>query len=329
MGIVVIGLMVMNLLDVRYNGGDYKEWFNTDVTISCDGYEISKHEEDSYSDSVTETNEGTTTETYDFRNTSTNEVESCDITIRIDKKAPKMELNTIKKKEENGTYDVILGASDNQSGVNRFKIMVQEKNSDDPKTPSKEYIFDSGIYVETSNEEELVSGATYTASGIEDEKNYMFWFAAVDRAGNISDVKGKQVRNESSEDEGSSGSSEQSSLAPAPSGIAGGSTVTTKSEKKEPVEKNVSVEEESSQNDEKDVSVQESDREDDRGNIESAKEETSGQDISALDETQTSYDPYEVPDSTYDNKESVTGGIDIKLGDIFKKLYRLFRKGIK
>ena len=127
MGMVVIALMVMSLLDVRYNDGDYKEWFNTDVTISCDGYEISKHEEDSYSDSVTETNEGTTTETYDFRNTSTNEVESCDITIRIDKKAPKMELNTIKKKEENGTYDVILGASDNQSGVNRFKIMVQEK----------------------------------------------------------------------------------------------------------------------------------------------------------------------------------------------------------
>ena len=328
MGIVLIGLMVMSLIDVRYNGGDYKEWFNTDVTISCDGYEISKHEEDKYSDSVTETNEGTTTETYDFRNISTNEVESCDITIHIDKKPPKMELNTIKKKEENGEYDVVLGASDNQSGVNRFKIMVQEKKSDDPKPPSKEYIFDSGIYLDTSNEEDLVSGATYTVDGIEDEKSYMFWFAAVDRAGNISDVTGKQVRKESSVDEGGSASREKSSLAPAPSGIAGGSPV-IKKEEKEPVENNVSTEEESPQKNEEDAESQESDSEDDRGSIESGKEEIPEWDISVLDEAQTSCDPYEASGDFYHKKETVTGGIDIKLGDIFKKLYRLFRKGIK
>ena len=328
MGIVLIGLMVMSLIDVRYNGGDYKEWFNTDVTISCDGYEISKHEEDKYSDSVTETNEGTTTETYDFRNTSTNEVESSDITIRIDKKPPKMELNTIKKKEENGEYDVVLGASDNQSGVNRFKIMVQEKNSDDPKPPSKEYIFESGIYVDTSNEEDHVSGATYTVDGIEDEKSYMFWFAAVDRAGNISDVTGKQVRKESSVDEGGSASREKSSLAPAPSGIAGGSPA-TKTETGKPVENNVSIEEENAHDEDEEVDIKESDTSDGTDNIERDKEETSGREEVLLDEVQTTSELDEVTNSFFDNKESVKGGIDIKLSDIFKKLYRLFRKGIK
>ncbi|MBP3196666.1 MAG: hypothetical protein J6N21_06635, partial [Butyrivibrio sp.] len=98
-----------------------------------------------------------------------------------------------------------------------------------------EEIFNNGIYVETTKEENLVSGATYTATDIDSEKTYKFYFAAVDRAGNVSDVKETEVKGSAASGGSGSGSgsgagsgSKTGGLTPAPNGIAGSGTSNNK-----------------------------------------------------------------------------------------------------
>ncbi len=163
--------------------------------------------------------------------------------ILSDVKAPTM--STGKAVKSGSDIVVAMQGKDDLSGINRFKMLYEEYNGSNA-TPSKSYIFDSGTYIEVKEKDGLTAASTYTVSGLDETKKYVFFLAAVDRAGNISNVI--KVEGPSPSSSGSSGSSSSSgtssgsgsssgtssgsssgSLAPAPSGIAGSPSAGTPS----------------------------------------------------------------------------------------------------
>ena len=153
--------------------------------------------------------------------------------IIYDTVAPKMQAQTATKGDKEKEYKIVVGAKDELSGVNRFKLMIKEKPSDKDKVdaPNKDDIFNNGIYIATSKEENLISGATYTVTDIDPAKNYVFFFAAVDRAGNVSDVTSVDVSGSGASGSGSgtgansnAAGNKAGGLTPAPNGIAGSGT---------------------------------------------------------------------------------------------------------
>ncbi len=147
--------------------------------------------------------------------------------IVCDTKAPTMgDISVSKESSGSGTVVTVVG-KDDLSGINRFKLLVMDK--DNSHEPSKDEIFNNGLYLEVTNEADGVSSAKYTLSNVTEPDKYNYYAAAVDRAGNISDIKTKEAEGSSSSAGTSSGGSGASSgtgssggLAPAPSGIAGG-----------------------------------------------------------------------------------------------------------
>ncbi len=105
--------------------------------------------------------------------------------------------------------------------------MVMDKEN--TYVPTKDDIFNNGLYLEVSEESNGEYGAKYTFGDITEPEKYNFFAAAVDRADNVSDVT-KKAGDGSSSTSGSSSAAGGSSssagksggLAPAPSGIAGG-----------------------------------------------------------------------------------------------------------
>lgn len=126
-----------------------------------------------------------------------------------------------------------LAGTDKLSGINRFKYVFKEKEEGKKyDTPGKDWMFDNGEVVKTNSEKDGTSVANTSIDVLDPEKTYLFYFIAVDRAGNISDVMTQEVKGEaasSKKDESSSGSGASggssagaNGLTPAPNGIAGG-----------------------------------------------------------------------------------------------------------
>ncbi len=332
-------------IKILYNGGELKNWYNTDVKLTCEGYEISDANKNTFLSEYTINGSGTITKTLDFRSTSTGTIKTYDITVKIDRTAPTgiissgdytsnqyrnadsfafftgklrqtsilatdelsgiaeigyyvsekfftspTDLEAAIKNEkanystytsgstislaenkanylyvritdnaENKTYlstgkilydtkvptmsnltiakptsgtgtVVAFVGTDELSGINRFKLMYFDK-ADGKSAPSKEYMFDQGIYIEVKTEENGTSGATYTIGDLDESKTYVFYAVAVDRAGNISDVKSSEGTSGSSASAGAgagagagSSGTKTSGLTPAPNGIAGSGT---------------------------------------------------------------------------------------------------------
>ena len=154
--------------------------------------------------------------------------------IIYDNTAPVLSTITVSAASSGGGTQVAMAGTDALSGINRFKLMYTEKpSSGSAHVPTKEEIFNNGIYVETSMSDSGTYGATYTLTGLDSTKTYIFYGAAVDRAGNISEVRSYEGTTSGASSSGSSSSASSSSgaaassgaassgLAPAPSGIAG------------------------------------------------------------------------------------------------------------
>ena len=75
-------------LDIRYNGEELKNWYNTDVDVTVDGYMISLNGENKYHSKYTMTGSKTVTKKLDFRNNESGAVKTYDISVKIDKTAP-------------------------------------------------------------------------------------------------------------------------------------------------------------------------------------------------------------------------------------------------
>ncbi len=153
--------------------------------------------------------------------------------VVYDVTAPKMTSATITKAQTSNDTIIALAASDKLSGVNRFKMEYKEKNPDDKGGPDKNYLFNMGTYIEVKEEKDGTAVASYTVNDLDSAKTYMFYFVAVDRAGNISDVMSKEVKGSEATNTtpaagggaaagGSGSGSKSGGLTPAPSGIAGG-----------------------------------------------------------------------------------------------------------
>ena len=150
--------------------------------------------------------------------------------IVYDTVAPKFTTFTVGDGNEATSKIVVFGGKDTMSGVNRFKLMYKEKTSDKMTPPDKEEIFNNGIYVETKSTSGEEAASSYTITDLESGKAYVFFGAAVDRAGNISEISSQETSGTTSSSSGSGSSSSSaagnkpgtSSLTPAPNGIAGG-----------------------------------------------------------------------------------------------------------
>ena len=154
--------------------------------------------------------------------------------IIYDTVIPKMTAGKVAPSETDGSNTVVgFAGSDSLSGVNRFKLLYNEKKEGKNDPPSKEHIFDDGETVWVKEEQSGSSVASLTIEDIDSEKVYMFYFAAVDRAGNISDILSQEVKGsdavkvpdkkaaDAAKSAGDAESKPSSGLAPAPSGIAG------------------------------------------------------------------------------------------------------------
>jgi hypothetical protein len=110
----------------------------------------------------------------------------------------------------------------------------REKTSEDMAGPDKDYLFNMGTYIEVKEEKDGTALGSTTVDDLDSTKTYMFYFVAVDRAGNISDVMSKEVKGSEAKKDtpasgggtaaggGSGSGSKSGGLTPAPSGIAGG-----------------------------------------------------------------------------------------------------------
>ncbi|MBP3784969.1 MAG: Ig-like domain repeat protein [Butyrivibrio sp.] len=151
--------------------------------------------------------------------------------ILYDTVAPKMTTAKVTPSSSDSSKTMIgLAGTDKLSGINRFKYVFKEKEEGKKyDTPGKDWMFDNGEVVKTSEEKDGTSVASTSIDALDSEKTYLFYFIAVDRAGNISDVMTQEVKGEaaSSNKNSGSGASGGSSagangLTPAPNGIAGG-----------------------------------------------------------------------------------------------------------
>lgn len=151
--------------------------------------------------------------------------------ILYDTVAPKMTTAKVTPSSSDSSKSLIgLAGTDKLSGINRFKYIFQEKEEGkEYSTPSKDHMFNNGEIVYTSSEQDGTAVASATIDVLDAAKTYLFYFIAVDRAGNISDVMTQEVKGSSASksDSGSgSGASGKSSgggsgLSPAANGIAG------------------------------------------------------------------------------------------------------------
>ncbi|MBE5822471.1 MAG: hypothetical protein E7308_00225 [Butyrivibrio sp.] len=153
--------------------------------------------------------------------------------ILYDTVAPKMTTAKVTPSNTDSSKSLIgLAGTDKLSGINRFKYIFQEKEEGkEYSTPSKDHMFNNGEIVYTSSEQDGTAVASATIDVLDAAKTYLFYFIAVDRAGNISDVMTQEVKGSSASksDSGSgsgSGASGKSSgggsgLTPAANGIAG------------------------------------------------------------------------------------------------------------
>ncbi|MBO6241280.1 MAG: hypothetical protein J6O61_10705 [Butyrivibrio sp.] len=165
--------------------------------------------------------------------------------IYYDTVLPVMQAQRVIATGNSGEYNVVLAAKDAESGVNRFKLIYKETSDEDTYAPTKEDIFNNGIYIETAKSEDDIYGASYKVTGLDASKNYKFFMAAVDRAGNISDIKSVAVKGEESSTTAGNNSSNSgvsqagssnsnSSLTAAPNGIAGSGSASSVSPSKAP-----------------------------------------------------------------------------------------------
>lgn len=160
--------------------------------------------------------------------------------IICDTTAPTMTtLTAALAQDGNGTI-VGFAGKDTLSGINRFKLIYREKTSDKMTAPSKDDIFNNGQYIETGVSSGTDYGATVTIGNLEAQKVYVFYGAAVDRAGNVSEVmtyegtpSGQTAQAAAAAaglgasgaaGAGGAAGAAKSSLTPAPSGIAGSGT---------------------------------------------------------------------------------------------------------
>ena len=148
--------------------------------------------------------------------------------IVCDTKAPTLSSITLAASTSAPGTVVIVVGKDELSGISRFKLMVMDK--DNAHEPSKDEIFNNGLYLEVSEESNGEYGAKYTFGDITEPGKYIFYAAAVDRADNVSDISKKAGDGSSASTSGGSSAAGGSSssagksggLTPAPSGIAGG-----------------------------------------------------------------------------------------------------------
>lgn len=147
--------------------------------------------------------------------------------IICDTIAPRLTTVEIVPGKEEGATTVAVAGKDTQSGVNRFKFIYREKKEGKNEAPSKKEIFDNGEYIATQTEAEQIAAASYDLKGLDPEKTYLFYLIAVDRAGNISEIKTEEVEGQSvipAAEEEEQEAAGAGGLAPAPSGIAGSGT---------------------------------------------------------------------------------------------------------
>jgi hypothetical protein len=151
--------------------------------------------------------------------------------ILYDTVAPKMTTAKVTPSSSDSSKTMIgLAGTDKLSGINRFKYVFKEKEEGKKyDTPGKDWMFDNGEVVKTSEEKDGTSVASTSIDALDSEKTYLFYFIAVDRAGNISDVMTQEVKGEAASSNKNSGSgasggssSGANGLTPAPNGIAGG-----------------------------------------------------------------------------------------------------------
>jgi hypothetical protein len=132
-----------------------------------------------------------------------------------------------------GTSSIIgVAGTDKLSGVDRFKFIYGEKKEGKNDTPSKKEVFENGMTISTEKESDGTSVGSRTITDIDPKKIYMFYFVAVDRADNISEVMlqevngadaaSKEAQNAAKEEAKKGNSSGSNGLSPAPNGIAGG-----------------------------------------------------------------------------------------------------------
>lgn len=149
--------------------------------------------------------------------------------IIYDTVAPKMTTAKVTASSNDTTKSLIgFAGTDKLSGINRFKYYYREKEEGRKyDTPDKGWMFDNGEYVKTSNEKDGTSVASTSIDVLDAAKTYLFYFIAVDRAGNISDVMTQEVKGDSAaaktdmSSQGAAGKSGANGLTPSPSGIAG------------------------------------------------------------------------------------------------------------
>ncbi len=155
--------------------------------------------------------------------------------ILYDTVAPKMTTAKIAPSSTDTSKTIIgLAGTDKLSGINRFKYVFKEKEEGRKyDTPGKDWMFDNGEYVKTTDEKDGTAVASATMDALDPDKTYLFYFIAVDRAGNISEVMTQEVKGSEASSEAASGSGNgsgsgsnskgaPSGLTPAPHGLAGG-----------------------------------------------------------------------------------------------------------
>ncbi|WP_029322075.1 hypothetical protein [Butyrivibrio sp. AE3004] len=172
-------------IGVLYNGGSYKEWFNTDVEITAPGYMLSIHGRDDYAKSLKITNEGKNSLSVDFKNSTT--VKNYQLNINIDKQAPtgkivvdKYTSKKFRKKDETAfctakEKTIKISLEDELSGKDYIKYYISDK------------FYSSLAELKTATANDTTAWKTYSSKNkpviTVDKKNYIYALL-YDKAGN-------------------------------------------------------------------------------------------------------------------------------------------------
>jgi hypothetical protein len=143
--------------------------------------------------------------------------------------APKMSIATVTPSDSGEGSTIATGGTDELSGIGSFKykyFVVEEGVT--PTKPTKEDLFDNGTVIDVSKSAETAAMGTATITGLSPDNKYDFYFVAVDKAKNVSEVFYTQIDGKdavpggaAAGGSGSKANAGSEGLTPAPNGIAG------------------------------------------------------------------------------------------------------------
>lgn len=179
-------------LNILYNKGELKQWYNDSVSITAEGYKISDSQNGTYQSSYVCTSTVSNKTLY-FKGDISGEVVTRTITVSIDKAAPGAMLYVCNK-----SYFTVNTSNDVQAySSSNDQVTIQPIDDGNSGVATTQYAFANAVYAEGAIESNIKNWQTYTTALTLPETATAVYVKVTDKAGNVGYVSSPIFFNDS------------------------------------------------------------------------------------------------------------------------------------